>query len=322
MSTENKSERKSDEKTKVQFNEGEQILCYHGPLLYEAKCVKIDLKNKTPQYLIHYSGWNKSWDEWIESKRICKLNEENTKKQHELLKTHGTKQILTKIKANAKKSVSNMTAANLAAHENDKNNADGKKKRPKQQEESSELSDSYSIKNEIKISVPDDLKKKLATDFHNINSLNKIVNLPASNTIDMILNDYVAFKLGQQFEKDVIVEVVEGIKYYFNSVLSTKLLVNSFERQQNLELFKNSTKKPSEVYGCQHLLRLFVVIGDLLSYTVWDEICIKQLDLYLADVVKYIEQKSESLFPATYIDSSLLKATEKATGNDTKKGIQ
>jgi mortality factor 4-like protein 1 len=68
---------------------GETVLCYHGPLLYEAKCLKAEMRNKTPHYLIHYSGWNKSWDEWVSCPRVLKYNEENLKKQQELLATHG-----------------------------------------------------------------------------------------------------------------------------------------------------------------------------------------------------------------------------------------
>lgn len=78
---------------------GERVLCFHGPLLYEAKvcfsaalcfvgeiltvkqtsandwrrpvcflvlqCVKINIKDKQIKYFIHYSGWNKKWAPWF-----------------------------------------------------------------------------------------------------------------------------------------------------------------------------------------------------------------------------------------------------------------
>uniref|UniRef100_A0ABB0MUY0 Mortality factor 4 like 1 n=1 Tax=Homo sapiens TaxID=9606 RepID=A0ABB0MUY0_HUMAN len=44
---------------KPKFQEGERVLCFHGPLLYEAKCVKVAIKDKQVKYFIHYSGWNK-----------------------------------------------------------------------------------------------------------------------------------------------------------------------------------------------------------------------------------------------------------------------
>ncbi|GAB6028586.1 Mortality factor 4-like protein 1 [Chamberlinius hualienensis] len=74
---------------KFRFTEGEKVLCFHGPLLYEAKCIKSQVKDKTVKYFIHYSGWNKNWDEWVPESRVLKFNEANLQKQVELEKTHG-----------------------------------------------------------------------------------------------------------------------------------------------------------------------------------------------------------------------------------------
>lgn len=39
---------------------GEKVLCFHGPLIYEAKCLKSAItKEKQIKYFIHYAGWNK-----------------------------------------------------------------------------------------------------------------------------------------------------------------------------------------------------------------------------------------------------------------------
>lgn len=69
---------------KLKFTEGERVLCFHGPLIYEAKCIKGQVKEKTPRYLIHYNGWNKNWDEWVPESRVLKFNEANLMKQKEL----------------------------------------------------------------------------------------------------------------------------------------------------------------------------------------------------------------------------------------------
>ncbi|XP_039284818.1 AT-rich interactive domain-containing protein 4A-like isoform X2 [Nilaparvata lugens] len=71
---------------KYKFEAGEKVLCYHGPLIYESKCqqVRICEEDNTPEYLIHYLGWNKNWDEWVEESRILKYNDVNVKKQQEL----------------------------------------------------------------------------------------------------------------------------------------------------------------------------------------------------------------------------------------------
>ena len=85
---------------KYKFQEGEKVLCFHGPLLYEAKCVKAETKDKTNRYFIHYNGWNKSWDEWVPETRVLKCNDAGFQKQKELQKAHITQK---KAKAAAKK---------------------------------------------------------------------------------------------------------------------------------------------------------------------------------------------------------------------------
>ncbi|NXK93845.1 MO4L1 protein, partial [Formicarius rufipectus] len=97
------------------FLPGERVLCFHGPLLYEAKCVKVAIKDKQVKYFIHYSGWNKnfeltvlcrmqlfvmflsdhlifwhfsSWDEWVPESRVLKYVDTNLQKQKELQKAN------------------------------------------------------------------------------------------------------------------------------------------------------------------------------------------------------------------------------------------
>ena len=70
-----------------------QVLCYHGPLLYEAKCVKSrkDTKSGNPgdfQYFVHYQGWNKNWDEWVDETRILKASSENFDRKEKLFAQH------------------------------------------------------------------------------------------------------------------------------------------------------------------------------------------------------------------------------------------
>lgn len=65
---------------------GERVLCYHGQLIYEAKLLKTQVKDRTVKYYIHYAGWSKNWDEWVGESRVLKYNEENVQKQKEIEK--------------------------------------------------------------------------------------------------------------------------------------------------------------------------------------------------------------------------------------------
>jgi len=70
------------------FNADEKVLCYHGPLLYEAKILKSKKEGSSYMYFVHYQGWNKNWDEWVTEPRMLKQIAENFEKQKKLLATH------------------------------------------------------------------------------------------------------------------------------------------------------------------------------------------------------------------------------------------
>ncbi|TMW52295.1 hypothetical protein DOY81_002628 [Sarcophaga bullata] len=77
---------------KYKFAEGEKVLCFHGPLIYEAKALKSTVtKDKQLKYFVHYAGWNKNWDEWVPEHRVLKYNDTNLQRQKELQKEHDAK---------------------------------------------------------------------------------------------------------------------------------------------------------------------------------------------------------------------------------------
>ena len=51
------------------FVVNERVLCYHGPLVYEAKVLKTTIFDETttltgvmgPHYFVHYKGWKQTW---------------------------------------------------------------------------------------------------------------------------------------------------------------------------------------------------------------------------------------------------------------------
>ncbi|XP_071538568.1 mortality factor 4-like protein 1 isoform X2 [Panulirus ornatus] len=76
------------------FSSTEKVLCFHGPLIYEAKCLKVQVKDKQVKYFIHYAGWNKNWDEWVPESRVLKLNDANISRQKDLQKAHEASLVL------------------------------------------------------------------------------------------------------------------------------------------------------------------------------------------------------------------------------------
>lgn len=65
---------------KYKFKADEKVYCFHLDHIYEARTQGVKYVDGKIQYNIHYVGWNKKWDEWVEEERILEYNEENMKK--------------------------------------------------------------------------------------------------------------------------------------------------------------------------------------------------------------------------------------------------
>lgn len=65
---------------------GEKVLVYYDGLLYEGVCLKL-LKNGNGenQYFVHYKGFKKKYDEWINEDDILQINQNNMEHKERLL---------------------------------------------------------------------------------------------------------------------------------------------------------------------------------------------------------------------------------------------
>lgn len=118
--------------------------------------------------------------------------------------------------------------------------------------------------------MPDVLKSILVDDWENITKNLQLVQVPAKEqcTVAKVMNDYYEIEKANRGEhsaaSDILEEVVSGTIEYFNKSLG-RLLLYRFERGQYEDILARVHKigdelegKPlAEVYGCEHLLRLF-----------------------------------------------------------------
>ncbi|XP_048649157.1 mortality factor 4-like protein 1 [Marmota marmota marmota] len=306
---------------KPKFQEGERVLCFHGPLLYEAKCVKVAIKDKQVKYFIHYSGWNKNWDEWVPESRVLKYVDTNLQKQRELQKANQqyffVNLITVKGKSNSFLEITLFFLSPPPFRKTKKNkqktpgNGDGgstsetpqppRKKRARV-DPTVENEETFMNRVEVKVKIPEELKPWLVDDWDLITRQKQLFYLPAKKNVDSILEDYANYKKsrGNTDNKEYAVnEVVAGIKEYFNVMLGTQLLYK-FERPQYAEILADHPDAPmSQVYGAPHLLRLFVRIGAMLAYTPLDEKSLALLLNYLHDFLKYLAKNSATLFSAS-----------------------
>ncbi|KAJ3414573.1 Esa1p-associated factor [Chytridiales sp. JEL 0842] len=280
------------------FAENERILCFHGPLLYEAKVLKGEMwtgkpnpEDDGPHYFIHYKGWKQTWDEWVPESRTLKYTEENLKMQADLNESLSAK----KNKSHEKKAAAETSS--------DKSSS---KKRPR---DSGEKEDEYLKRPEIKIALPESLKIQLVDDWEDVTKNQKLVSLPRNPNVTTIIRQYkeAALKKSstkESFQADVIAEFVEGLKCYFDKALGNILLYR-FERQQYVELRKKFPEKDmADVYGAEHLLRLFVQLPQLIAHTNMDQDTIALLKDQFAEFLKYLEAHSSDLFLSSYENAS------------------
>ena len=126
----------------------------------------------------------------------------------------------------------------------------------------------------MRIHVPDHLKALLVDDWENVTKNMSLVPLPSEHPVNEILTTYFEEekhkrRLGSA-EADLLEEVVAGCKEYFEKCVG-RILLYRFERQQYHEVRKLweegkgewEGKNAGDVYGAEHLCRLFGTISSL-----------------------------------------------------------
>ncbi|XP_052151780.1 protein MRG1-like isoform X3 [Oryza glaberrima] len=297
---------KHDE-TSPSFKEGERVLAYHGPLLYEAKVQKSENKEDEWRYHVHYLGWSKSWDEWVTNDRLLKLTDENIRKQQELEKSQAVdKSVKSGRSAQHKPKGSNADAK--TDKEDTKIIVKGKKR--KSQPGGTEEKERKSSESLFMSHFPSTLKKQLVDDWEFVTQLGKLVKLPRSPTVDDILKKYLEHRTKKDNKtlassegatttiNDSYAEILKGLRCYFDKALPAMLLYKK-ERQQYTEEVKGDVS-PSIIYGAEHLLRLFVKLPELLASVNMEEDALNKLQQKLLDILKFLQKNQSSFFLSAY----------------------
>ncbi|KAF2748997.1 MRG-domain-containing protein [Sporormia fimetaria CBS 119925] len=321
------------------FRKDEKALCFHHELLYDAKVLDVrpideDDKKSGFEYKVHYKGWKNTWDDWVPEDRLRKLTQENrelaTSLRNDVLaaqreKLKGTSCIFSRPKRpcpdtniEARMAPSSAPkkkphASNRGSEERQTSVAAPPRGQKRMRDHDLEKEETFQARRAVRIPMPDRLKSILVDDWENVTKSLQVVQLPVAVPAGVILDEYVAHlkstRRMQLHETDILEEVVQGLKEYFNRALG-RLLLYRFERGQLLELNEKMQeptgdfvgKKYTDIYGGEHLLRLFVSMPELIAQTNMDAQSVGRLREELTSMLTWMskEQNVSRFFKSDY----------------------
>ncbi|KAJ0062555.1 hypothetical protein NL108_016708 [Boleophthalmus pectinirostris] len=213
---------------KYLFHKGERVLCFEpdptkAKVLYDAKVLDVltgtdEHGRRVPKYLIHFNGWNRSWDRWAAEDHVLSDTEENRKLQRKLArKALGRMKKKAWAKRRRRQSGSKTVLKTLPKEEDSddacliSSSSDSSDPDDSDPESSNSGDSAFSedinkmrvepdinVKREceekavhVDISIPDVLKKKLEDDCFYINKRKKLVMVPCQTNVVHILESYV-----------------------------------------------------------------------------------------------------------------------------------
>ncbi|KAE8452843.1 hypothetical protein EG329_013115 [Mollisiaceae sp. DMI_Dod_QoI] len=171
--------------------------------------------------------------------------------------------------------------------------------------------ESFHARPSVNLPIPDHIKAILVDDWENVTKNQQLVPLPAPHSVDSILNDYLAFENPKRqagsHQADLLLEVVAGLKEYFEKCLG-RILLYRFERQQYLEVREgwNSTKGELAgktvvtTYGAEHFCRLLVSLPELLAQTNMDHQSCNRLCEELTKLTIWLGRNAHTYFRSEY----------------------
>merc|ERR1712228_254396 len=244
--------------------------------IYEAKILdrKMDTKSNEAQYKIHYKGWNKRWDEWVSCRRLLQINSSNIqfmkdkKARSAAAKKHAESQHLEQENGNGSNEKKKKRKLKTSSKENKSNN--NNKRRKLNNDDDDDLEEKESINSDsmpLEIKLPTILKRKLISDWEQITKKSQLIELPRNSGYRSsdILTDFESFAIRKGQNKNIVIEISRGIKDYFNQALQVTLLYKLERKQYQQIIAKHNHLSMDQIYGVEHLCRLFVKLPQLLS---------------------------------------------------------
>ncbi|CAK1545704.1 unnamed protein product [Leptosia nina] len=262
----------STRSVRYKFSEGERVLCYEpdptkAKVLYDSKVLEV-IENKdkrgkrTVEYLIHFQGWNSSWDRCVSEDFVLKDTEENRQLQRDLAEKSQLQLGAYLYRRERKKGSSSTTGSSTAKRVRHGFSDDGSSSstQPEDGEMAVDTDTSSGSRSSApqgsspvpgnslcraQITIPPTLRDRLTLDYHLIAKRGKVVNVPASPSATEILESVVKWFgragawnpprgkheppqkpdiLEVSARLNLVREVADGLRVYFDFVFRGHLL--------------------------------------------------------------------------------------------------
>ncbi|EEP80284.1 hypothetical protein UREG_05126 [Uncinocarpus reesii 1704] len=290
---------------KQMYQKDEVVLCFHHDILYDAKILDSRLENPKDksslyEYRVHYKGWKNTWDDWVAQDRLRKYNDEN-RELAATLRRQAEAAMRSRTKSGKKKAAD---AASRASED--------RPSRKRGRETEIETEEDFDARPTIRMLMPERLKEYLVDDWEFVTKDKSVVPLPAKSPVNSVLDRYLQEEKNNstrnsQAEQDVLQEVVDGLKKYFDKTLG-RILLYALERRQYVTERKRwesnapgyEGKGAADVYGVEHLTRMLSLLPELLAQTNLSPQATNRLRRELVVFMQWLSKHADELFTETY----------------------
>ncbi|KAK8795609.1 hypothetical protein WA158_000266 [Blastocystis sp. Blastoise] len=244
---------------KQEFQVDEDVLAKDFGRLYDARILTVEFDKVTQlyKYRIHFLKWNSKWDKTVFSDVLLKKTKENELEKDKINSSHKK---ITKI--SQKKT---QAATDLSKEEK-------------------------SLR--VKMELPDFIKRTLTEDWDNIVNKDLRIPLPRKYTINIIFKDYIDSCSSEEAKKDAE-DLCRGLSEYFNECFSRLLFYSVEDSQFKTACKVIKDKDPCDIYGIEHLCRLFSKLPYLFTRARINEIDLNTIIIALNKLYKFLSTHSE-----------------------------
>lgn len=157
----------------------------------------------------------------------------------------------------------------------------------------------------LRFPIPSLLRKQLVDDWEYVTKCKMLISLPRKRTVSAVLQEFCQSKAKGGVVHPSWRGIADGVRDYFNEAVRPVLLYRA--EMEQLEALQRKGKLPTDLadlYGPEHLLRLFVKLPGLLNKSNLDEDSAKYLEKKVVSLIHFLAKKADVYFESAVYTTS------------------